>query len=162
MIAFILFWVFFIMDERVKYFHHLARCSFFFFLCPEHFNGCDCGKNTIWCLFPLLSLHNLYFLFQPEYKVADPICTFLFSVFVLCTTITILRDVFRILMEGISLGNQWTVFSSYFKNVWIQNGGNAGVIQVILMAKRSWHRINSLKGVIKMLMGQGNEVVFEE
>ncbi|XP_067428693.1 zinc transporter 2 isoform X2 [Thunnus thynnus] len=38
--------------------------------------------------------------FRPEYKVADPICTFLFSVFVLCTTITILRDVFRILMEG--------------------------------------------------------------
>ncbi|XP_068609809.1 zinc transporter 2 [Brachionichthys hirsutus] len=37
---------------------------------------------------------------RPEYKVADPICTFLFSVFVLCTTITILRDVFRILMEG--------------------------------------------------------------
>ena len=37
---------------------------------------------------------------QPEYKVADPICTFLFSVFVLCTTLTILRDVFRILMEG--------------------------------------------------------------
>lgn len=43
---------------------------------------------------------------QPEYKVADPICTFLFSVFVLCTTITILRDVFRILMEGISLWDQ--------------------------------------------------------
>uniref|UniRef100_A0A8C6TRF3 Probable proton-coupled zinc antiporter SLC30A3 n=1 Tax=Neogobius melanostomus TaxID=47308 RepID=A0A8C6TRF3_9GOBI len=38
--------------------------------------------------------------FRPEYKVADPICTFLFSAFVLCTTITILRDVFRILMEG--------------------------------------------------------------
>uniref|UniRef100_A0A3P8T1J3 Probable proton-coupled zinc antiporter SLC30A3 n=1 Tax=Amphiprion percula TaxID=161767 RepID=A0A3P8T1J3_AMPPE len=38
--------------------------------------------------------------FRPEYKVADPICTFLFSVFVLCTTITILRDVFRILMES--------------------------------------------------------------
>nr|XP_046228748.1 zinc transporter 2 [Scatophagus argus] len=37
---------------------------------------------------------------RPEYKVADPICTFLFSVFVLCTTVTILRDVFRILMEG--------------------------------------------------------------
>ncbi|KAG7234674.1 hypothetical protein INR49_004137 [Caranx melampygus] len=33
-------------------------------------------------------------------QVADPICTFLFSVFVLCTTVTILRDVFRILMEG--------------------------------------------------------------
>uniref|UniRef100_A0A3P8V1R6 Probable proton-coupled zinc antiporter SLC30A3 n=1 Tax=Cynoglossus semilaevis TaxID=244447 RepID=A0A3P8V1R6_CYNSE len=38
--------------------------------------------------------------FRPEYKVADPICTFLFSVFVLCTTLTILRDVFRILMES--------------------------------------------------------------
>ncbi|XP_034017968.1 zinc transporter 2 [Thalassophryne amazonica] len=38
--------------------------------------------------------------FRPDYKVADPICTFLFSAFVLCTTITIIRDVFRILMEG--------------------------------------------------------------
>ncbi|KAG9282560.1 zinc transporter 2 [Astyanax mexicanus] len=42
--------------------------------------------------------------FRPEYKVADPICTFLFSVFVLGTTITILRDVFRILMEGAPRG----------------------------------------------------------
>ncbi|MGH0130976.1 UNVERIFIED_CONTAM: hypothetical protein FKN15_071699 [Acipenser sinensis] len=38
--------------------------------------------------------------FRPEYKVADPVCTFLFSVSVLGTTVTILRDVFRILMEG--------------------------------------------------------------
>ncbi|XP_051955085.1 zinc transporter 2-like [Xyrauchen texanus] len=38
--------------------------------------------------------------FRPEYKVADPICTFLFSLFVLGTTSTILKDVFRILMEG--------------------------------------------------------------
>uniref|UniRef100_A0A8C8HR93 Probable proton-coupled zinc antiporter SLC30A3 n=1 Tax=Oncorhynchus tshawytscha TaxID=74940 RepID=A0A8C8HR93_ONCTS len=42
--------------------------------------------------------------FRPEYKVADPICTFLFSVFVLGTTITILRDVFRVLMEGAPRG----------------------------------------------------------
>ncbi|TNN45430.1 Zinc transporter 2 [Liparis tanakae] len=42
--------------------------------------------------------------FRPEYKVADPICTFLFSVFVLCTTVTILSDVFRILMEGAPKG----------------------------------------------------------
>ncbi|XP_028996598.1 zinc transporter 2 [Betta splendens] len=42
--------------------------------------------------------------FRPEYKVADPICTFLFSVFVLCTTVTILRDVFRILLEGAPKG----------------------------------------------------------
>ncbi|XP_037100351.1 zinc transporter 2 [Syngnathus acus] len=38
--------------------------------------------------------------FRPEYKVVDPICTFLFSIFVLCTTVTILKDVFRVLMEG--------------------------------------------------------------
>ncbi|KAF3834096.1 hypothetical protein F7725_025300, partial [Dissostichus mawsoni] len=36
----------------------------------------------------------------PEYKIADPICTFLFSIFVLCTTFTILRDILLVLMEG--------------------------------------------------------------
>ncbi|TSL47648.1 Zinc transporter 2 [Bagarius yarrelli] len=41
---------------------------------------------------------------RPEYKIADPICTFLFSLFVLGTTVTILRDVFRILMEGAPRG----------------------------------------------------------
>ncbi|XP_017349744.1 zinc transporter 2 [Ictalurus punctatus] len=41
---------------------------------------------------------------RPEYKIADPICTFLFSLFVLGTTLTILRDVFRILMEGAPRG----------------------------------------------------------
>ncbi|NP_001038485.1 zinc transporter 2 [Danio rerio] len=45
--------------------------------------------------------------FRPEYKIADPICTFLFSVFVLATTLTILRDVFRILMEGAPKGIQF-------------------------------------------------------
>lgn len=67
-------------------------------------------KNTIWCLFTFSSLMSPFpplspslSLFQPEYKVADPICTFMFSVFVLCTTVTILRDVFRILLEGIAL-----------------------------------------------------------
>lgn len=37
---------------------------------------------------------------QPEYKVADPICTFLFSVLVLGTTLPVTKEVFRILMEG--------------------------------------------------------------
>lgn len=39
-------------------------------------------------------------LFQPEYKMADPICTFVFSILVLCTTFTILRDILLVLMEG--------------------------------------------------------------
>ncbi|KAL0969809.1 hypothetical protein UPYG_G00232570 [Umbra pygmaea] len=42
--------------------------------------------------------------FWPQYKMADPICTFMFSVFVLGTTVTILSDVLRILMEGVPKG----------------------------------------------------------
>ncbi|NXJ16836.1 ZNT2 protein, partial [Odontophorus gujanensis] len=38
--------------------------------------------------------------FKPEYKYVDPVCTFLFSVLVLGTTLTILRDVLLVLMEG--------------------------------------------------------------
>lgn len=38
--------------------------------------------------------------YKPEWKLADPICTFVFSVLVLFTTFTILRDIFAILMEA--------------------------------------------------------------
>uniref|UniRef100_A0A8C4P748 Solute carrier family 30 member 2 n=1 Tax=Dromaius novaehollandiae TaxID=8790 RepID=A0A8C4P748_DRONO len=40
----------------------------------------------------------------PEYKFVDPICTFLFSVLVLGTTLSILRDVLLVLMEGTPRG----------------------------------------------------------
>ncbi|XP_069567801.1 proton-coupled zinc antiporter SLC30A2-like [Brachyistius frenatus] len=40
----------------------------------------------------------------PEYKVADPICTFLFSVLVVGTTLPVTKDVFRVLMEGAPAG----------------------------------------------------------
>ena len=36
----------------------------------------------------------------PRAYVADPICTFVFSVLVLFTTVTIMRDVLGVLMEG--------------------------------------------------------------
>jgi len=36
----------------------------------------------------------------PQYKIADPICTFVFSVIVLFTTIPVVSDAMRILMEG--------------------------------------------------------------
>ncbi|KAM4724569.1 proton-coupled zinc antiporter SLC30A2-like [Anableps anableps] len=42
--------------------------------------------------------------FWPEYKVADPICTFLFSILVIGTTLPVSKDVFRILMEGAPQG----------------------------------------------------------
>jgi len=37
---------------------------------------------------------------NPEYKIADPICTLLFSVIVFATTVTIIRDTFLILLES--------------------------------------------------------------
>lgn len=37
---------------------------------------------------------------QPECKVADPICTLLFSLVVMWTTFPTARDVFRVLMDG--------------------------------------------------------------
>ncbi|NXF41886.1 ZNT3 protein, partial [Nyctibius bracteatus] len=42
--------------------------------------------------------------FKPQCKIADPISTLFFSVFVLGSTFTILRDVFRVLMEGAPRG----------------------------------------------------------
>ncbi|KFZ49056.1 Zinc transporter 8, partial [Podiceps cristatus] len=46
----------------------------------------------------------LIIFFKPEYKIADPICTFVFSIFVLATTITISRDILIVLMEGTAKG----------------------------------------------------------
>lgn len=48
----------------------------------------------------MLMRPRFVFLLQPEYKYVDPICTFLFSILVLGTTLTILRDVILVLMEG--------------------------------------------------------------
>lgn len=38
-------------------------------------------------------------IFQPEWKIADPICTFLFSILVMLTTIFIFRDIMLVLLE---------------------------------------------------------------
>uniref|UniRef100_A0A1I8IK21 Zinc transporter 2 n=1 Tax=Macrostomum lignano TaxID=282301 RepID=A0A1I8IK21_9PLAT len=38
--------------------------------------------------------------YRPDWRVADPICTFLFSVLVLITTFAIIRDALRVLMEA--------------------------------------------------------------
>lgn len=39
--------------------------------------------------------------FKPEWQIVDPICTFIFSVLVLITTLSILRNTMNVLMEGI-------------------------------------------------------------
>ena len=41
---------------------------------------------------------------NPDYKLADPICTLIFAVIVFATTITILKDTINILMEGLPTG----------------------------------------------------------
>uniref|UniRef100_H3B9F6 Proton-coupled zinc antiporter SLC30A2 n=1 Tax=Latimeria chalumnae TaxID=7897 RepID=H3B9F6_LATCH len=55
----------------------------------------------------LIAAYIIYF--KPEYKMIDPICTFLFSVLVLGTTLSILRDVFQVLMEGTPKGVDFNV-----------------------------------------------------
>lgn len=42
--------------------------------------------------------------FWPEWKIVDPICTFLFSILVLITTLNILKDTLNVLMEGLPKG----------------------------------------------------------
>ncbi|XP_061520667.1 proton-coupled zinc antiporter SLC30A8-like [Phycodurus eques] len=46
--------------------------------------------------------------FKPEYKMADPICTFLFSILVLCSTFTIMKDILIVLMEGTPAGVRYS------------------------------------------------------
>ena len=41
---------------------------------------------------------------KPDYKLADPICTFLFSVLVIATTLTVIRDVLLVFMEAVPRG----------------------------------------------------------
>lgn len=43
---------------------------------------------------------SLLIFFKPEWSIADPICTFLFSFLVMLTTVPIMRDCTKILMEG--------------------------------------------------------------
>lgn len=38
--------------------------------------------------------------FKPDYKLADPICTYVFSVLVIFTTVRIIRDTWTIVLEG--------------------------------------------------------------
>uniref|UniRef100_UPI0037E9ABF1 proton-coupled zinc antiporter SLC30A8-like n=1 Tax=Semicossyphus pulcher TaxID=241346 RepID=UPI0037E9ABF1 len=55
--------------------------------------------------------------FKPEYKMADPICTFLFSIFVLCTTFTIMRDILTVLMEGTPAGVKYSEVHGHLLSV---------------------------------------------
>ncbi|XP_032744119.1 zinc transporter 2 isoform X2 [Rattus rattus] len=63
----------------------------------------------------LVAAYIIYF--KPEYKYVDPICTFLFSILVLGTTLTILRDVILVLMEGTPKGVDFTTVKNLLLSV---------------------------------------------
>ena len=54
--------------------------------------------------------------FRPDWKIADPICTFFFSIIVLITTLTILRDAVLILMEGKPAEYEYDVIMEEIRN----------------------------------------------
>lgn len=76
-------------------------------------------------------------------KLADPICTFLFSVLVLITTITILRDTLVVVMEG-TVYCLWKTFS-FIKYIF-DLGTNCAIfllqvslgISPLTLSKRIW------------------------
>jgi len=55
--------------------------------------------------------------FKPEWKIVDPICTFVFSLLVLGTTISILRNTMNVLMEGIPHDVNFSVAKDTFLKV---------------------------------------------
>jgi len=55
--------------------------------------------------------------FKPEWRIVDPICTFIFSVLVLGTTISILRNTMNVLMEGIPQNVNFSVAKDTFLRV---------------------------------------------
>ena len=54
--------------------------------------------------------------FKPEWAIIDPICTFIFSVLVLATTVSILRNTLSVIMEatpsGVSVSSVRNIFLS--------------------------------------------------
>ncbi|KAK0098277.1 hypothetical protein PV326_009912 [Microctonus aethiopoides] len=55
--------------------------------------------------------------FKPTWSIVDPICTFLFSVLVLFTTVAIIKDVMNVLMEGIPKGFEYSEVESIFMKI---------------------------------------------
>lgn len=54
--------------------------------------------------------------FKPEWAIADPICTFLFSFLVLLTTVNILRDALHILCEGTPKSMEYSKVKTMLKD----------------------------------------------
>lgn len=55
--------------------------------------------------------------YKPEWNIVDPICTFLFSILVLMTTFTIIKDTLLVLMEGMPKGIDFNDVQNIFMNI---------------------------------------------
>ncbi|XP_043787080.1 zinc transporter 2-like isoform X1 [Apis laboriosa] len=55
--------------------------------------------------------------FKPSWIIVDPICTFLFSLLVILTTVAIIKDVMNVLMEGIPKGFEYSQVESTFMQI---------------------------------------------
>ena len=42
---------------------------------------------------------SIIIFYNPDYKIADPICTYIFSIIVMVTTVPVFKDCYKILME---------------------------------------------------------------
>ncbi|XP_050406582.1 proton-coupled zinc antiporter SLC30A2 [Patella vulgata] len=54
---------------------------------------------------------------EPEYRLADPICTFIFSIIVLFTTINIARDGIRVILEAVPHGISFESIKSELESI---------------------------------------------
>ncbi|XP_011171831.2 zinc transporter 2 isoform X1 [Solenopsis invicta] len=55
--------------------------------------------------------------FKPSWNIVDPICTFLFSILVILTTVAIIKDVVNVLMEGIPKGFEYSQVENTFMQI---------------------------------------------
>ena len=55
--------------------------------------------------------------FKPEWVIVDPICTFIFSVLVLATTISILKNTMAVIMEASPVCVSYSTVKNTFLNV---------------------------------------------
>ncbi|NXI25285.1 ZNT3 protein, partial [Sterrhoptilus dennistouni] len=94
--------------------------------------------------------------FKPQCKIADPISTLFFSVFVLGSTITILRDVFRVLMEGTPRGLEFDAV----KEELLGASGVRGVHDLHLWALTLSHPVVSVHVAVDA--GADTEMVLQE
>lgn len=55
--------------------------------------------------------------FKPQWTIIDPVCTFLFSILVLATTLTIMKDALMVLMEGTPKFLDYTEIKQMFHEI---------------------------------------------